>query len=141
MRSAWATLDWTRRAVGAYRRRQIMPRRFHTLDVWRIDGVLFGCQPNRYFRSFRWCFNAGKTLMVACTARGHSMLRLQQQHRDAAVRVALSRMAVQPAGGPLAVKKHYKQAGTISDVNAIISEICLAGAGEPCDFNRALVLA
>ena len=66
--------------------------------------------------------------MVACTARGHSMLRLQQQHRDAAVRVALSRMAVQPAGGPLAVKKHYRQAGTISGVNAIISEICLAGA-------------
>ena len=26
-----ATLDWTRRAVGAYRRRQTMPRRFHTI--------------------------------------------------------------------------------------------------------------
>ena len=80
-------------------------------------------------------------LTVACTARGHNALKLAQQHRDAAMRVTISRMALPPAGGPHAIRKHYRQAGMIAQVNAIVAEICLAGAGEPCDFNRSLAVA
>ena len=69
-------------------------------------------------------------LMVACTARGYSSLRLQQQRRRRNLDRVLS-------------WRHYKQAGTILDVNAIIANTCLAGAGVPCDFSfsRALVIA
>ncbi len=56
------------------------------------------------------------------------------------MRVTISRMALPPAGGPHAIRKHYRQAGMMAQVNAIVAELCLAGAGEPCDFNRSLAV-